>query len=52
MLMPLSDNLKCFLGDVDGFGDVGFGEGGVDEVVVVVGEEYSPLDALRDPLLM
>jgi len=50
--MSLSHNLKCFLGDIDGFGDVGVGEGGVDEVVVVVGEEYSPLDALRDPLLM
>ena len=39
--MPFSHNLKCFLCDIDGFGDVGFGEGGVDEVVVVVCEEYS-----------
>ena len=50
--MSLSHNLKCFLGNIDGFGDVGVGEGGVDEVVVVVGKEYSPLDALGDPLLM
>ena len=50
--MPLSHNPECFLCDIDGFGDVGIGEGSVDEVVVVVGEEYATLDALGDPLLM
>ena len=50
--MSLSHDRESLVGDIYRFRDIGVGEGGVDEVVVVVGEEHASLDALRDPLLM
>ena len=39
-------------GNVDGFVNIRIGESGVNEVVVVVREEYSAANAFRYPLLM
>ena len=40
------------VGNVDGQGDVFVGDGGVQEVVVVAGQEQAPADAFSHPLLM
>lgn len=50
--MSLFNNRESLVGDVDRFRDIGIGESGVDEVVVMIGKEDSALDALGDPLLM
>ena len=50
--MPFSEDLEGVPCDVHGFGDVRIGQGGVDEVVVVIREEYAAADTFRDPFLM
>ena len=50
--MSFSENFEGFSCYVNGLCDVGVGESGVDEVVVVVCEEHAAADAFGNPFLM
>ena len=50
--MILLDDLVGFVGDFPGVLHIRVCESGVDEVVVVRGEEHAALDAFRNPFLM
>ena len=50
--VPLGDYAEGIVSDVHSQGDVRLGNGGIDEMVMMAGDEEASADALRHPLLV
>ena len=50
--MAAGDHAEGIVGDINGQADIRIGEGGVDEMVVMAGDEQAAGYALRHPFLM